>query len=66
MHFHLNCLVQVADPWKLAEDMMFSGTVVEGTITGCNKRGIYVQLPDLKGKPQQQFSHLAPGPFSPS
>jgi len=42
-------MVQVADPWKLAEDMMFSGAVIEGTITGCNKRGIYVQLPDLKG-----------------
>ena len=43
-------MVQVADPWKLAEDMMFSGAVIEGTITGCNKRGIYVQLPDLKGE----------------
>jgi ribosomal protein S1 len=41
--------IQVADPWKLAEDMMIQGVVVEGTITGCNKRGIYVQLADLKG-----------------
>jgi hypothetical protein len=28
---------------------MIQGVVVQGTITGCNKCGIYVQLADLKG-----------------
>lgn len=42
-------LLQLADPWEQAQDMMLRGTVAEGTIVGFNKGGVLVDIGDLKG-----------------
>jgi hypothetical protein len=46
----LLCCVQLADPWKRAKDMLLQGSVVDGMISGFNKRG----SADGAGRPAQR------------
>lgn len=49
--YFLPCtILQLADPWEQAQDMMLRGTVAEGTIVGFNKGGVLVDIGDLKGE----------------